>query len=62
MDMNILFRVLAVIAILFLVGCGTTGGVSSGGGGGPVASVSSDGGLTDEQLVKMGIKETYGLR
>ena len=58
--MNILFRVLAVIAILFLVGCGTTGGVSSGGG--PVASVSSDGGLTDEQLVKMGIKETYGHR
>ncbi|MCH6580820.1 MAG: hypothetical protein IH802_10735 [Nitrospinae bacterium] len=60
--MNILFRVLAVIAILFLVGCGTTGGASSGGGGGPAASVSSDGGLTDEQLVKMGIKETYGLR
>ncbi len=61
MDMNILFRVLAVIAILFLVGCGTTGGASSGGGG-PAASVSSDGGLTDEQLVKMGIKETYGNR
>ena len=61
MDMNILFRVLAVIAILFLVGCGTTGGASSGGGS-PAASVSSDGGLTDDQLVKMGIKETYGLR
>ena len=59
--MNILFRVLAVIAILFLVGCGTTGGASSGGGG-PAASVSSDGGLTDEQRVKMGIKETYGNR
>jgi hypothetical protein len=58
MDMNILFRVLAVIAILFLVGCETTGG----GGGGSTASVSSDGGLTDEQLSKMGIKETYGLR
>lgn len=56
--MNILFRVLAVIAILFLVGCETTGG----GGGGSTASVSSDGGLTDEQLSKMGIKETYGLR
>jgi len=62
MDMNILFRVLAVIAILFLVGCGTTGGASSGGGGSP-ASVSSDGGgLTDEQLSKMGIKETYNKR
>jgi len=59
--MNILFRVLAVIAILFLVGCETTGG-ASGGGGGSTASVSSDGGLTDEQLSKMGIKETYGLR
>ncbi len=58
MDMNILFRVLAVIAILFLVGCETTGG----GGGGSTASVSSDGGLTDEQLAKMGIKGTYGLR
>ncbi len=60
MDMNILFRVLAVIAILFLVGCGTTG--ASSGGGGSTASVSSDGGLTDEHLAKMGIKETYGLR
>ena len=59
--MNILFRILAVIAILFLVGCGTTGGAPSGGGS-PAASVSSDGGLTDDQLVKMGIKETYGLR
>ena len=59
--MNILFRVLAVIAILFLVGCETTGGASSGGGA-PAASVSSDGGLTDEQLSKMGIKETYNKR
>ncbi len=61
MDMNILFRVLAVIAILFLVGCETTGG-SSGGGGGSPASVSSSGGLSDEALVKMGIKETYEKR
>ncbi|MEE9258892.1 MAG: hypothetical protein V3U37_05075 [Nitrospinaceae bacterium] len=59
--MNILFRVLAVIAILFLVGCGTTGG-ASGGGGGPAVSSSSDGGLTAEQLEKMGIKETYDKR
>ena len=60
MDMNILFRVLAVIAIMFLVGCETTGGAS--GGGGAAVSSSSDGGLTDEQLVKMGIKETYDKR
>ncbi len=60
MDMNILLRVLAVIAILFLVGCGTTGG--GGGGGSPAASTSSDGGLTEEQLSKMGIKETYNKR
>ncbi len=59
--MNILFRVLAVIAIMFLVGCETTGGASGGGGGSAVSS-SSDGGLTDEQLVKMGIKETYDKR
>lgn len=58
--MNILFRVLAVIAIMFLVGCETTGGAS--GGGGSAVSSSSDGGLTDEQLVKMGIKETYDKR
>ena len=59
--MNILLKVLAVIAILFLVGCGSAGG-SSGGGGGSPASVSSSGGLSDEALVKMGIKETYGHR
>ncbi len=53
--MNILCRVLAVFFILILVGCETTGG--SGGGG--AASVSDSGGMTDEQLVKMGIKETY---
>lgn len=58
--MNILFRVLAVFAILFLVGCGTTGG-SSGGGSAP-AAVSDGGGLSDAQLEKMGIKETYGNR
>ncbi len=52
--MNILCRILAVFFILILVGCETTGG-SSGG----AASVSDSGGLTDEQLVKMGIKETY---
>ena len=57
MDMNILCRVLAVFFILVLVGCETTGG-SSGGS----ASVSSDGGMSDEQLVKMGIKETYDKR
>jgi hypothetical protein len=56
MDMNILCRVLAVLFIVVLVGCETTGG--SGGGSAAVSS-SSDGGLTDEQLVKMGIKETY---
>ncbi len=53
--MNILCRVLAVLFILVLVGCETTGG----GGGGAAVSSSSDGGLTDEQLTKMGIKETY---
>jgi len=53
--MNILCRFLAVFFILILVGCETTGG--SGGGG--AASVSDSGGMTDEQLVKMGIKETY---
>ena len=60
MDMNILLKVLAVIAILFLVGCGAAGG--SGGGAAAPASVSSSGGLSDEALVKMGIKETYGHR
>lgn len=59
--MNILFRVLAVFAILFLVGCGTTGG-SSGGGSAPAAVTDSSGGLSDAQLEKMGIKETYGNR
>jgi hypothetical protein len=59
MDMNILCRVLAVFFILILVGCETTGG--SGGGGAAVSS-SSSAGMTDEQLVKMGIKETYDKR
>ena len=57
--MNIFCKVLAVIAILFLVGCETTGGA---GGGSTASSSSSGGGLTDEQLVKMGIKETYDKR
>jgi hypothetical protein len=57
--MNILCRVLAVFFILVLVGCETTGG--SGGGGGAAVS-SSSGGMTDEQLVKIGIKETYDKR
>jgi len=61
MDMNILLKVLAVITILFLVGCGAAGG-SGGGGAAAPASVSSSGGLSDEALVKMGIKETYGHR
>ena len=55
--MNILCRVLAVFFILVLVGCETTGG--SGGGGAAVSAPSSSAGMTDEQLVKMGIKETY---
>ncbi len=55
--MNFLCRVLAVLFILVLVGCETTGG-----GGGGAAVSSSDGGMTDEQLVKMGIKETYDKR
>jgi hypothetical protein len=57
--MNILCRILAVFVILILVGCETTGG---SGGGGSTASSSSDGGLTDEQLEKIGIKETYDKR
>lgn len=56
--MNILCRILAVFFIMILVGCETTGGSSSGGS----ASVSDGSGLTDEQLVKMGIKETYDKR
>jgi hypothetical protein len=56
--MNILCRVLAVFFILVLVGCETTGG--SGGGGAAVSS--SSGGMTDEQLMKIGIKETYDKR
>jgi hypothetical protein len=55
--MNILCRVLAVFFILAIVGCETTGG--SGGGS---TSSSSGGGMTDEQLEKMGIKETYDKR
>ena len=55
--MNILCRVLAVFFILVLVGCETTGGGSASS-----ASSSSSGGMTDEQLVKMGIKETYDKR
>ena len=57
--MNILCRVLAVFFILVLVGCGTTGG--SGSSSAAVSS-SSDGGMTDEQLTKIGIKETYDKR
>jgi hypothetical protein len=56
--MNILCRVLAVFFILVLVGCETTGG----GGGGASASASDGGGMTDEQLMKIGIKETYDKR
>ena len=54
--MNILCRVLAVCFILVLVGCETT---SSGGF---QYKDSSKKGMTDEQLVKMGIKETYDKR
>jgi hypothetical protein len=53
--MNILCRVLAVCFILALVGCETT---SSGG----FQVKDSNKGMTDEQLVKMGIKETYDKR
>lgn len=59
--MNILFRILVVFAIMTLVGCGA-GGSSGGGGGAAAPSASSDGGLSDEQLKKMGIAETYGKR
>ncbi len=55
--MNILCRVLAVFFILVLVGCETTGGGSASS-----ASSSSSGGMTDEQLMKIGIKETYDKR
>ena len=55
--MNILCRTLAVFFILVLVGCETTGG-----GGGGAATVSESGGMTDEQLMKIGIKETYDKR
>ncbi|MDH5762913.1 MAG: hypothetical protein OEZ51_08025 [Nitrospinota bacterium] len=58
--MNILCRILAVFVILILVGCETTGGSSSGGGS--TASSAPDGGMTDEQLEKIGIKETYDKR
>jgi hypothetical protein len=57
--MNILCRVLAVFFILVLVGCETTGG---SGGGAATSSSSSGGGMTDEQLMKIGIKETYDKR
>jgi hypothetical protein len=57
--MNILCRVLAVFFILVLVGCETTGG---SGGGATASSSSSSGGMTDEQLMKIGIKETYDKR
>ena len=60
--MNILCRVLAVLFILVLVGCETTGGSGGGGKAAPVASSSSSGGMTDEQLMKIGIKETYDKR
>lgn len=56
--MNILCRVLAVFFILVLVGCETTGGGSASSS----ASSSSSGGMTDEQLMKIGIKETYDKR
>jgi len=57
--MNILCRVLAVFFILVLVGCETTGG---SGGGATASTSSSSGGMTDEQLMKIGIKETYDKR
>jgi hypothetical protein len=57
--MNILCRVLAVFFILAIVGCETTGG---SGGGSTASSSSSSGGMTDEQLKKIGIKETYDKR
>lgn len=57
--MNILCRVLAVFFILVLVGCETTGGSSGGGGS---YSASDGGGLSDEQLMKIGIRETYDKR
>ena len=55
--MNILCRVLAVFFILVLVGCETTGG-----GGASASASSSGGGMSDEQLMKIGIKETYDKR
>jgi hypothetical protein len=57
MDMNILCRVLAVCFILILVGCTTPGGGSV-----PYMGEKNKDALTDEQLVKMGIKETYDKR
>jgi len=56
--MNILCRVLAVFFILVLVGCETTGG----SGGGSAAVSDGSGGMTDAQLQKIGIKETYDKR
>ena len=60
--MNILFRIWVVFAIFALVGCGAGGSSGGGGGGAAAPSASSDGGLSDEQLKKMGISETYGKR
>lgn len=59
--MNILGRIMAVLAIFMLVGCAT-----SGGGGGSSSASSSGGGsgkmLTDEDYKRIGVAETYETR
>ncbi len=60
--MNIIGKILAVFVVLVFVGCASSGGSSSGGSSAPAASSSSSGGLSDADLKRMGVSETYGNR
>ena len=63
--MKILARILALMVMVFFIGCATQGGGAGGAGGASGAASapakSSNGGdkLSKEDFKKMGIEETY---
>lgn len=54
--MKIIVRLLALVLMIAFVGC------AAGGGGGSSSSSSSSGGLSNADLDRMGIRETYDRR
>ncbi len=53
--MKSVIRLMALIVMVFFIGCATGGGGKSSGG-------SAGGGWTDADLERMGVKETYNNR